>query len=174
MREKVAWARKNIIIILIVLGVAAVGYYKYSSSSAVITYEYATATVKNLQKTVEGSGTVASLSELNIQQLQNGGKVTAVYVKPGDYVNSGQIIAQLDNRQASIQLAQARASYNKVVNGATKETLDISKQSVANAQTSYDLAKQSQELAVANAKKNLLNSSIAAVAQMDLCLLLVS
>lgn len=173
MREKITglfWGenyKRNIAILLIALGLVGGVYYKYFYTTTVTSYEYATVTKKDLQKTVEGSGTVVSLSELTIQQLQNGGKVTAVYVKPGDYVKSGQIVATLDNRQAAIQLAQARASYDKIINGATKESLDISKQSVENAKTSYELTKQTQDLAVASAKRNLLNSSVTPIASLD-------
>lgn len=173
MREKITrifWGenyKRNIAILLIILGAAGGIYYKYFYTTTPTSFEYATVERKNLQKTVEGSGTVVSLSELTIQQLQNGGKITAVNVKPGDYVKAGQVVATLDNRQAAIQLDQARASYDKVVNGATKESLDISKQSVENAKISYNLTKQTQDLAVASAKRNLLNSSVTPIASMD-------
>ncbi len=133
----------------------------------ITTYEYANANIKTIKKTVEGSGKVVSLSELTIQQLQNAGKVTAVYVKPGDYVKKDQILATLDNRQAAIQLQQAQASYNKVVNGSTKEEMAITNQSVLNAKQSYDIAKQQQDTAVANAKRTLLNTNISATPLVD-------
>lgn len=160
-------ARRNVIIL--VLFVLAFGYFFYKTfgSTATTSYEYATATSKDIKKTVEGSGKVVSVSELQIQQLQGGGKITAVYVKPGDYVKAGQIIATTDNRQQAISLAQAKANYQKVVNGSTPQALDISKQSVLNAQESYNQTIESQNLAVSNAKKNLLNTSIAAIPQVD-------
>ncbi len=160
-------ARRNIIGTLLFLLAIGYTYYSYFGKTTATTYEYATASVKTIKKTVEGSGKVVSVSELTIQQLQNAGKVTAVYVKPGDYVKKDQIIATLDNRQASIQLQQAQASYDKIVNGSTREEMAITNQAVTNAKQSYEITKQQQDTAVANAKRTLLNTSIAAVPVVD-------
>jgi len=160
-------AKRNMVIMGLFLALFGYMFFKSFGSNTQTTYEYATVTTKDIKKTVEGSGKVVSVSELQIQQLQGGGKITAVYVKPGDYVKAGQVIATTDNRQQSISLQQAKASYDKVVNGSTKESLDISNQSVINAEASYKQTEESQNLSVLNAKKNLLNSSIAAVPQVD-------
>jgi HlyD family secretion protein len=159
--------RRNIVVLIMFILLFSFVYYKYFYNSKEVSYEYAKVIRKDIKKTVEGSGKVVSLSELQIQQLQNTGKVTGVYVKPGDYVKSGQIIATLDNRQAAIQLAQAKATYDKIVNGGTKEELDISKQSVSNAKLSYEIIKQQQDSAVLTAKRNLLNTSILAMPLYD-------
>lgn len=154
--------KRNIVVISLFLLALGFVYYKHFATTASTTYEYATTSKKDLQKTVEGSGKVVSVSELDIQQLQSGGKVTSVLVRPGDYVKTGQVIATLDNRQASIQLAQAKASYDKVINGSTKEDLDITKQGLLNSQASYEVTKKAQDLAVSNAKKNLFNNGLVA------------
>ena len=159
--------KRNIILLVIALFVAGGVYYKYYYNTGVTTYEYAKVEKKDIKKTVEGSGSVVSQSELAIQQLQNGGKVTNVYVKPGDFVKQGQIIARLDSRQATIQVQQAQANYQKLINGATNEATDITKQNLINAQNSYDVIKKQQDLNVANAKRTLLNSSVTTIAQMD-------
>lgn len=160
-------AKRNIILSLLIVLCGGYFAYAYFGKTTTTTYEYSKASIKTIKKTVEGSGKVVSLSELTIQQLQNAGKVTAVYVKPGDFVKKNQIIATLDNRQASIQLQQAQASYNKVVNGSTKEEMAITNQSVINAKQSYDITKQQQDTAVANAKRTLLNTNISASPLVD-------
>lgn len=142
-------------------------YYTYFGKTETVTYEYVAVAKKDIKKSVEGSGKVVSLSELSIQQLQNSGKVTAVYVKPGGLVKQGQILATMDSRQAAIQLAQAKASYDKVVNGSTKEEMAITNQSVVNAKQSYEITKQQQDTAVASAKRTLLNTSTAPVPLYD-------
>lgn len=159
--------KRNIIILIIAATILTGVYYKYFKTSSVTTYEYIKAVKKDLRKTVEGSGSVVSQSELAIQQLQSGGKVVSVNVRPGDYVKQGQIIARLDSRQAAIQVQQARASYEKLINGATNEAINITRQSLINAQNSFELIKKQQDLNVSNAKKNLLNSSVTAIAQKD-------
>lgn len=153
-------SKRNIIVVLLFLGAISYIYYAFLRAETPATFEYATVTKKDIKKTVEGSGKVVSVSELDIQQLQSGGKVTAVYVKPGDFVKKGQVIATLDNRQASIQLQQARASYDKVVNGSTKEEMDITNQAVLNAKQSFEITKQQQDIAVANSKRSLYNSGL--------------
>ncbi len=159
--------KRNIILLVIALLVAGGVYYKYYYNTGVTTYEYAKVEKKDIKKTVEGSGSVVSQSELAIQQLQSGGKVTSVNVRPGDYVRQGQIIARLDSRQAAIQVQQAKANYEKLINGATSEATDITKQSLLNAQNSYEVIKRQQDLNVATAKRNLLNSSVIPIAQLD-------
>jgi multidrug efflux pump subunit AcrA (membrane-fusion protein) len=154
-------AKRNILVTIIFLTAIGYVYYTYFGKTETVTYEYVAVAKKDIKKSVEGSGKVVSLSELSIQQLQNSGKVTAVYVKPGDFVKQGQILATMDNRQAAIQLAQAKASYDKVVNGSTKEEMAITNQSVVNAKQSYEITKQQQDTAVASAKRTLLNTSTA-------------
>ena len=159
--------KRNIIISVILLSVLGYGYYNYYGVSKATTYEYSKVSKKDIQKTVEGSGNVVSVSELDIQQLQNGGKITSVRVKPGDFVKRGQIIATLDSRQAIIQVQQAKAAYNKLINGSTDPTLAILRQNVTNAQSSYNEIKAQQDLNVLNSKRNLYNSNIIAVSQYD-------
>lgn len=158
--------KRNVVILLLFMAAFGFVYYKYLRPATPTTYEYVTVLRKDIKKTVEGSGKVVSVSELDIQQL-SGGKVTSVLVKPGDYVKEGQIIARLDSRQAAITLAQAKASYDKIINGSTKEELDITNQSVINAKQSYEITKQQQDTAVANAKKTLLNSGLAVTSLYD-------
>ncbi len=164
---KIVRTKKSIYILLAIIIVAGGVYYKYYYNQAVTTYEYVKVNRQDLQKTVEGSGSVVSQSELSIQQLQSGGKVTSVNVKPGDYVKQGQIIARLDSRAQAIQVSQARANYDKVVNGSTDIEMQILRQNLANAQNSYDLAVKTQDLNILNAKRTLLNSGVAALPQYD-------
>lgn len=159
------WKRNILIVTIFLLAIVYV-YSQFLDTGNVSTFDYALVEKKDIKKSVEGSGKVVSVSELDIQQL-SGGKVTGVYVRPGDFVRRGQIIARLDNRQASIQVAQAKASYDKILNGSTKEELDITKQGVTNAKDSYQITKQQQETAIANAKRTLLNTSIAAIPVYD-------
>ncbi len=152
-------ARRNTAVTIFFLLAIGYVYYSYFGKTTTATYEYVAVAKKDIKRTVEGSGKVVSVSELSIQQLQNSGKVTAVYVKPGDFVKKDQIIATMDNRQAAIQLAQSRASYDKIVNGSTKEEMAITEQSVKNAKQSYEITRQQQDTAVASAKRTLLNTS---------------
>jgi HlyD family secretion protein len=159
--------KRNVVVLLLFLGAFSFVYYKYFYNKATTVSEFIKVEKKDIKKTVEGGGKVVSVSELDIQQLQNGGKVTNIYVKPGESVRAGDVIARLDSRSQSISLASAKANYDKVVNGATDIELQILKQNLLNAQNTFDLTVKTQDLNVLNAKRNLLNSGVAPVAQLD-------
>ncbi len=159
--------KRNLWVLVALLVLGGFVYYKYFRASAIVSYEYSKVVKKDLKKTVEGSGNVSSVSELDIQQLQNGGKITSVRVRPGDYVRKGQIIATLDSRSALIQVQQAKASYDKLINGNTDPQLAILRQNLKNAQDSLLTIKAQQDLNVTNAKRNLYNSGLTAIPQID-------
>ncbi|HZV74448.1 MAG TPA: biotin/lipoyl-binding protein [Conexibacter sp.] len=62
-----------------------------------------------VQSTVSGSGTVAAAHELDVN-FRSGGQLTHVYVKPGQRVVEGQLLAQIDPTDAQAALDQAEAS----------------------------------------------------------------
>ncbi|HTY96038.1 MAG TPA: biotin/lipoyl-binding protein, partial [Solirubrobacteraceae bacterium] len=70
-----------------------------------------TATVKRgvVQSTVSGSGNIQSADELNLG-FKTSGTVTHIYVKEGQHVTQGQLLATLDPSSAEVTLEQAKAS----------------------------------------------------------------
>lgn len=158
---------KNIGILILF---AIIGYYSYGKwfkAATPAVYQYVSLENRDIEELVEGSGNVSSLQQLGVQPL-TGGQVTAIYIKPGDTVSAGQIIARLDNRSQAIQLQQARASYDKVVNGAIGSDIDIARNSLKSAQLNLENAKKNlsevntaQNLAVKNSHSTLLNSGLA-------------
>ena len=70
-----------------------------------------TATVKQgvVQSTVSGSGNVQSADQLNLGFKTNG-TVTHIYVKAGQHVTHGQLLATLDPGTAEVSLEQAKAT----------------------------------------------------------------
>ncbi len=80
------------------------------------------------------------------------GKINAIYVQKGDYVNKGQILAELDKTDlkfaleaAQAQLAAAQAQYNKALKGALPSDLDNAGLNVDKAQNAYDFTKITYE-----------------------------
>ena len=97
------------------------------------------------------------------------GRIKTVSVKTGDVVKKGQILATLDAGNAEGALTQARAAYEtakanyqKIINGATGTAIDVAKAAVNTAQVNLDGTTKQQNLLVANAYTNLLNSTITA------------
>jgi multidrug efflux pump subunit AcrA (membrane-fusion protein) len=70
-----------------------------------------TATVNRgvVQSTVSGSGNIQSASQLNLG-FKTSGTVTHIYVKEGQHVTQGQLLATLDPGSAEVSLEQAKAT----------------------------------------------------------------
>ena len=91
----------------IVLAILAIG--PASESGAGQTTR--TTTVKRgvVQSTVSGSGSIASASDLNLG-FKTSGTVTHIYVKEGEEVAKGQLLATVDPQSAEVSLQQAEAT----------------------------------------------------------------
>jgi len=94
------------------------------------------------------------------------GRISNVFVKSGDSVKKGQILAELASidakgavSQASGALDIAKANYEKILNGATGADIDVLKAAVSKAQNNLDKTTSTQETLVKNAYFNLLNST---------------
>ena len=87
------------------------------------------------------------------------GRVNAVFVKPGDSVKKGEVLANLEFKDAEGALEIAKANYQKIINGATGADIDVAKAAVQTAQVNLDTVTAQQNLAVESAYRNLLNST---------------
>lgn len=143
----------------------AIGAYGYSRIHKAPAYTYATAGSGTI--TTAGSGS-AAMQDLTLGFV-TGGKIGTVNVKAGDMVKAGEILATLDAEnvvgaltQAQAAYASAQANYAKVIAGATGASIDVAKAAVNTAQVNLDQATSQQASLVANAHRNLLNSTIVA------------
>ena len=68
----------------------------------------AQAIVKQIPTYFEATGTLASDAQTDVAPAV-GGKIVAVNFDLGSYVNRGDVLVQLDNRDAKIRLEQAQA-----------------------------------------------------------------
>ena len=99
-------------------------------SSATTTRERTVTVTKGVvQSTVSGSG---NLSPANTMDLSFGasGKVTKVYVKAGQHVTSGQLLARIDPTAAEVDLAGAEATLSSA-----QDTLDAIESGTATTST---------------------------------------
>ncbi|HEV3093488.1 MAG TPA: biotin/lipoyl-binding protein [Solirubrobacteraceae bacterium] len=80
-----------------------------ASSSTAATRRTAKAAEGIVQSTVSGSGNLEPASQLNLG-FKTAGTVEHVYVKQGDYVTEGRLLATLDPVPAEVTLEQARAT----------------------------------------------------------------
>lgn len=141
------------IIVVAVLGSGYAAYHEYANAHTTAEYSIAMATQGPIQVTVTGSGQVSAEHELNLSPKASG-EVTGVYVKAGQQVQAGALIATLDMtdaanavRSAEQSLASAQISY--------QQTLTSSQDSTSNDQASVQNA--------TNALSNSLASTYAAL-----------
>ncbi|MCX6718618.1 MAG: efflux RND transporter periplasmic adaptor subunit [Candidatus Staskawiczbacteria bacterium] len=102
------------------------------------------ATKQNLQETVLSTGQVVSGTDLSLS-FQGSGVVRRVSVKEGDKVYQGQVLASLDQSSALATLtsakgalAQAQASYDKLVNGLSQSDIQVYQNAVSSAQVNLN------------------------------------
>ncbi len=122
-------------------------------------------------KSVANDTSMESVSSISSPQnvtlgFLSPGRIKSVFVKSGDKVKKGKILATLDAGNAIGALSQARAAYDiaqanyqKIINGATGPTIDVAKAAVNTAKVNLDEGTKQQNILVQNAYKNFLNST---------------
>jgi len=138
--------RRSILLALIVfvLGTGGLTYFIQARRAAAAVAESApqTATVRqgNLVISASGTGTLTVSNEVDLSFATNG-QVTGIFVKPGDFVEVGTLLAQLDDQGAQTDYAQAKHTYQELTSAAA---IASAQAQVAQAQsdllnTKYDL-----------------------------------
>lgn len=102
------------IIALALIGVVYFSYTKIFGNAGAV--RYATAQVQNgtLIVSVSGSGQVSAQSQVDVQGKASG-DITHIYVKSGQVIKAGTLIAGLDSRNAGISLESAQVTYEKLI-----------------------------------------------------------
>lgn len=147
MNPKIKKNIKRIIIAVIILGIAGVGYAKYQQSKQVAV-EYTTSKVErgDLKQTVSATGTIKPLTEVDLN-FRKTGKIVSIPVKKGQNVKEGDVLATQDDvsykiavQQSQANLTSAIATLNKLKAGDSDEDIAVSEKNVQSAQTAYDNA----------------------------------
>lgn len=163
-----------IILVVVLIG----GYYLYKKTHAaagVTSYLTAAAQKATVVAAVTGTGQVAASNQIDIKP-QTDGRITTLNIQQNQQVKAGDVLAVIDQQsaansvaQARAQLEQAQANYDKLVAGATQNTIQTQQLSVQSAQSALDQAKKNydntsatQQQAVDKALSNFLNGDLAA------------
>lgn len=106
--------------------------------------------------------------------FETSGTVAELLVAEGDTVTAGQPLARLDTRdlslrveQAQVSLDQAKADYDKLLEGATPEQVAAAEAEIARARGSYQATSSSVSKADVDAARAQLASAQAALAQLQ-------
>ena len=143
--------KRNIFVVLFLVLAGVAGYLFYNnankaSAATTTTGQIVTVGKGNLIATVASSGLVASASQVALS-FGSTGTVKQVYVKLGDQVKKGQVLAELDSTDLQFALANSQLSLNQaqikfdlVKAGPTAADLAAAQLNVDTAQATYDTA----------------------------------
>ena len=164
--------KKRFFILLGLAVAAGAAYYFFSSNSKQeITYLTESVTRGNVEKTVVASGSVESVNEVDVG-AQASGKITKLYVKLGQEIKKGEMIADIDSttqintlntKKAALVSYQAQlkakktaydvalSSYNRLSKLYTQKATSLD--SLNTAKSTLDNAKAEMEAIEANIKQ---------------------
>jgi len=155
-----AWKKIAIGIGILVLVAGIIGFTVHQSRKNVVTVQTSKAQHQDLATVVSASGEIKPKTYVNIG-ANAFGKITHLYVKEGDHVKKGQLLAQIENvqpeadvnaNQASLQAAQTDAV-------AAEAALKTSQADLLRAQADYERNKLDWERAQSLYKDGLISKS---------------
>lgn len=170
------FSKTSTVMVAVVIVILASGTYLYFALRKTEAYSFVPVHRSDITQTVNVSGAVQAAQEVALS-FQQAGKIQNINVKVGDQVKKGQLLLSLDSSAANAAIAQAqaavsaaRASYKKIVDGATTPEIDVAKAAVESAQVVYDSTQKNykvvvsqQQTAAANAYSAMLNAGLAAI-----------
>lgn len=167
--HKIFSKRKKIIFGTVVLVIAGVGGYYLLWGAEKTGDQYITGTVKKgtVANTIPATGTIEPVNTVSLS-YENAEIIKKLYVKVGDHVTVGQLLAEQEEDNLQAQMIQSSASLKSSVaklelleNGATEED-------IAQAQVSVDTARAAYEQAKSNLERNQTLFEAGVISQADL------
>src|SRR5512143_2082786 len=121
---------------------AALAYYQlvYAPAHAVQVSNLQTAAVRQGELDLSATGTGTLTAPEEDLDFSAGGEMTVlgVYVKVGDLVKEGDLLAQVDSKQAQLNYEQAKQKYDKLTSAAA---IAAAQRAIADAQSNVQSAK---------------------------------
>jgi HlyD family secretion protein len=157
------WKKFALIAAGVVVLLAIVGFTVQQSRKGVIAVQTGKAVREDLASVVTASGEIKPKVYVNIGAILQA-KITRLYVKEGDHVKQGQLLASLDNIQPAADVAMTDAMLN-----ASRMDADASKAAVNTADADLNQAKAEYERATLdyNRNKELYDNQLIAKADYD-------
>jgi HlyD family secretion protein len=155
-----AWKKVAIGVGIAVVLAMIVGFTVHQSSKNVTTVQSGKVQRQDLATVVSASGEIKPKNYVNVG-ANAFGKITRLYVKEGDRVKKGQLLAQLENVQSSADVNATEASLQAAETDAlaADAALKTSQADLLRAQADYDRNKQDWERAQSLFKDGLIAKS---------------
>ena len=136
--------KRNIWIIVVLVIIVIAVFFVFGKKNNPNSIQVGSVVKQNLQETVLTTGQVVSATDLELS-FQGSGIVRKISVIEGDKVSAGQVLARLDQSSAIANLvsaqgslAQAEASYDKLINGATQNDVQVLQNAVSASKVNLD------------------------------------
>src|SRR6478752_3436534 len=155
-----AWKKVAIGVGAVVLLVIIVAFTVHQSGKNVVTVQTGKAQRQDLATVVSASGEIKPKTYVNIG-ANAFGKITHLYVKEGDHVKRGQLLAQLENVQSSADVNANEASLQAAQTDsmAAEAALKTAEADLLRAQADYDRNKLDWSRAQSLFKDGLISKS---------------
>ena len=155
-----AWKKVLIVVGALVVVGALIGFTVHQSSKNIVTVQTAKAQKQDLATVVSASGEIRPKTYVNIG-ANAFGKITHLYVKEGDRVKKGQLLAQIENVQpeADVNANQASLQAAETDALAADAALKTSQADMVRAQADYDRNKLDWDRAQSLFKDGLISKS---------------
>jgi HlyD family secretion protein len=155
-----AWKKVAIGAGIAVLLAIIVGFTVHQSGKNVVTVQTGKAQKQDLATVVSASGEIKPKTYVNIG-ANAFGKITHLYVKEGDHVKRGQLLAQLENVQSSADVNANQASLQAAQTDAVaaEAGLKTAEADLVRAQADYDRNKLDWQRAQSLFKDGLISKS---------------
>jgi HlyD family secretion protein len=155
-----AWKKVAIGVGIAILLAMIVGFTVHQSSKNVTTVQTGKVQRQDLATVVSASGEIKPKNYVNVG-ANAFGKITRLYVKEGDRVKRGQLLAQLENVQSSADVNATEASLQAAQTDAVAAdaALKTSQADLLRAQADYDRNKQDWDRAQSLFKDGLIARS---------------
>ena len=155
-----AWKKVAIGVGIAVVLAMIVGFTVHQSSKNITTVQSGKVQRQDLATVVSASGEIKPKNYVNVG-ANAFGKITRLYVKEGDRVKTGQLLAQLENVQSSADVNATEASLQAAETDAlaADAALKTSQADLLRAQADYDRNKQDWDRAQSLFKDGLISRS---------------
>jgi multidrug resistance efflux pump len=107
-------------------------YQNYTNTGSDPKYILTTVQKGSIITTITGTGQVSANNQIDITSKASG-NITGVYVKPGQTVTAGTLLAQVDSRDAALSLQSAQLSYDKLVEQAKPQDVKAAQDNLSSA-----------------------------------------
>jgi len=145
---------KKLVIISVIILIVVIAIFQFFGKSKAPLYETSKVEKGNLIQTVDATGKIQSVEDLSLH-FETIGKVANINVKEGDEVKAWQWLTNLSLTELNSAVAQAEATLNQKLAGATPEQIAIAQKQVDSAQVSLDKAQKTLEDTIEISEKNL-------------------